>query len=265
MAFDIFFTSWCLFQIFNHLTLTCLFPTLYRPIYLSIIVSGTSLPSMTMQTSQKSFCWTTCSIIWVPTMTLIHTIPDQVLHPRWPRRSRRSRLRGIQVGIRLARACSVVMHLPHIPSPGAVLNKTINDQMIDKICNITVLGVQPGVMNTTVPGGTCNKTNNFWSNTYWNDTFTLSLQPETNMTDRYTYCHYYLSTVIPYGSWHWATRNSVVCRLIHVQLTYTVPQIHCRHVGPPGDPYCIDWPQVSCSPLAALSLFQIAVQCPTQA
>ena len=156
-------------------------------------------------------------------------------------------------------------HLSRIPSPGAVLNKTINDQMIDKICNITVLGIQPGVMNATVPGGTCNKTNNFWSNTYWNDTFTLSLQPETNMTDRYTYCHYYLSTVIPYGSWHWATRNSVVCRLIHVQLTYTVPQIHCRHVGPPGDPYCIDWPQVSCSPLAALSLFQIAVQCPTQA
>ncbi len=123
-------------------------------------------------------------------------------------------------------------------------------EFIDQICNITVLGIQPGVNPNTVVGGTCNNTYNYWSNAYWNDTYTLSLNPATSIPDRYTYCQYYLSTVIPFGSWNWASQNSVTCRLIHVQLTYVAPQIHCRHVGPPGDPYCIDWPQVCCSPIA---------------
>ncbi|KAL6414081.1 uncharacterized protein AUP68_00595 [Ilyonectria robusta] len=52
-------------------------------------------------------------------------------------------------------------------------------------------------------------------------------------------CLGFLET-IPFGTFDYATSNTVACRQIHVILTLSRPDIHCAHVGPTGGGKCVD-------------------------
>ncbi|KAM5528490.1 hypothetical protein FOXYSP1_18971 [Fusarium oxysporum f. sp. phaseoli] len=52
-------------------------------------------------------------------------------------------------------------------------------------------------------------------------------------------CLGFLET-IPFGTFDYATSNTVACRQIHVILTLSRPNIHCPHVGPTGGGKCVD-------------------------
>ncbi|KAH6972594.1 hypothetical protein EDB80DRAFT_596284 [Ilyonectria destructans] len=52
-------------------------------------------------------------------------------------------------------------------------------------------------------------------------------------------CLGFLET-IPFGTFDYATSNTVACRQIHVIMTLSRPDIHCPHVGPTGGGKCVD-------------------------
>lgn len=72
--------------------------------------------------------------------------------------------------------------------PSVMRNLTYNMERIDMICNITVYGSYPSGSQPFKSGGSCQGEDNFWDNKYYNDSFTLTLDPATNPDDRWKYC-----------------------------------------------------------------------------
>jgi hypothetical protein len=68
--------------------------------------------------------------------------------------------------------------------------------------------------------------NEIWANNY-------GLSP-------YDYCFGFLSG-IEYGSYNRLNSNTVLCRLVHAQLTLFDPAAHCSHVSPGGGMACVDF------------------------
>jgi len=56
----------------------------------------------------------------------------------------------------------------------------------------------------------------------------------------YTACSDFMYS-IPFGTNWIAGSNSVVCRMVHIQLAVVRPSVHCPHVGPTGGMKCIDF------------------------
>lgn len=105
---------------------------------------------------------------------------------------------------------------------------TYNLQSVDMICQVTSFGYSKTNSNQMkVPGGTCQGANAIWNNSYG--------------LSQYDYCMNWIQQKVPYGSWNWGSQNNTVCRLIHMQLTYFYPTLHCPHVGFGGN-FCKDYP-----------------------
>ena len=139
---------------------------------------------------------------------------------------------NVNTNTSLGAISSVAINGTNVTYPGGTY--TYNLQQVQMICQVSSLGYSPLSRNpTVVPGGTCQGPNAQWNN--------------TNGLSQYDYCMNYLLTEIPYGSWNWANRNNIVCRLIHIQLTYFDPVVHCPHVGS-GGMFCNDMPYGSYFP-----------------
>ena len=111
--------------------------------------------------------------------------------------------------------------------PGEAFDLPPEDEpiIIQDICNVTVLGTVNGEQVT--PAGSCSGANEIW------------VPNELNMT-AYDYCIHFLSREIRFGTYNRAWSNSVVCRMLHSQLTIFAPETHCPHVSPSGGNTCVD-------------------------
>ena len=106
-------------------------------------------------------------------------------------------------------------------------NLTYHNENILFICGLTVYG-QVGSTVFSPTGGTCQGANNIWGS-------------PTDLKAQFNTCYYFLSTQVPYGSYNRLNSNTVVCRLLHSQLTLFDPAMHCPHVSPSGGNACIDF------------------------
>lgn len=113
---------------------------------------------------------------------------------------------------------------PDVVNPRNPDNMTYYQERIAVLCRGSVNGQLKG--RPLIPGGTCQG-----SNAQWNNTLGLS---------QYDYCTHFLTNETPFGSWNNAWSNTVICRLIHVQLTFDEPDLHCSHIGPTGGGVCVD-------------------------